>query len=86
MAPAASAMPAPSPVCLPPAPGIITVPGPRSPGAVADENALPDGEGAIVPDQQEVEHFVRHPEEKKQPQDGGSRYETWTGCGQPTEC
>lgn len=31
------------------------------PGAIADENALPNGQGAVVPHQQEVENFICHP-------------------------
>ena len=34
---------------------------PHPPGAIVDENAFPDGQGAIIPDQQEVEGSVCHP-------------------------
>lgn len=30
-------------------------------GSVVDQDALPDGEGAVVPHQEEVEDGVRHP-------------------------
>ena len=36
-------------------------PRPRPPGAVVDEDALTDGQGAVIPDQQEVEGSVCHP-------------------------
>lgn len=31
------------------------------PWAIADEDALPDGESAVVPHQQEVEEGIQHP-------------------------
>ena len=34
------------------------------PGAVVDEDALPDGERAVVPHQQEVEHGIEGSETK----------------------
>lgn len=35
------------------------------PGAIADENALPNGQGAVIPHEQEVEDFICHPSWKK---------------------
>lgn len=34
-----------------------------APGTIIDEDALPDGQRAVIPDQQEVEGGVRHPGE-----------------------
>lgn len=38
-------------------------PRPHPPGAVVDEDALSDGQGAVIPDQKEVEGSVCHPGE-----------------------
>lgn len=43
----------------PPTPG--AGPHPRPPGAIVDENAFADGQGAVIPDQQEVEGSICHP-------------------------
>lgn len=60
--------------CLPsetefplPTPPRATKQGPHLPRAIADENALPNGQGAVVPHQQEVEELVCHPGVEKQP-------------------
>lgn len=34
-----------------------------APGTIVDEDALPDGQRAVIPDQQEVEGGIRHPGE-----------------------
>lgn len=49
-----------SPGAFPPNP-LGAGPRPRPPGAVVDEDALTDGQGAVIPDQQEVEGSVCHP-------------------------
>jgi hypothetical protein len=49
--------------------------GPQLPRAVADENTLPNGKGAVIPHEQEVKDFVRHPGVKKQPPGVGGQCE-----------
>lgn len=49
--------------------------GPQLPRAVADENTLPNRQGAVIPYQQEVKDFVCHPGIEKQRPGGGGRHE-----------
>ena len=44
--------------------------GPPLPRAVADKNALPNYQGAVIPYEQEVKDFICHPGIEKQPQGG----------------
>lgn len=44
--------------------------GPLLPRAVADKNALPNCQGAVIPYEQEVEDFICHPGIEKQPRGG----------------
>ena len=36
----------------------------KGPGAIADQDALTDGQGAVVPDQQEVQDSINKPTHK----------------------
>lgn len=54
--------------------------GPQLPRAVADENTLPNRQGAVIPYQQEVKDFVCHPGIEKQRPGRGAGMRTRDGC------